>query len=129
MPKKVIEASTKHIKTMRKSKLESKRYCVLKFPEKGFKSLAIVDSNLWYVACLSNRCIGKCMAKSNSAALQRSLDPIISYNRAWQNVCCIAFLKESLVLSTNEGVSRVILDTSQVIHHMGVYFKQVYSTT
>ena len=129
MPKKVIEASTKHIKTMRKSKLESKRYFVLKLIGKGFKSLVIVDSNLWYVACLSDRCIGKCMAKSNSAGLQRYLDPIISYNRAWKDVCCIAFLKESLVLSTNEGVSRVVLDTSQVIHHKGVYFKQVYSTT
>ena len=45
------------------------------------------------------------MVKSNSVGLQSSLDPVISYNRAWQNVYCIAYLKESLVLSTNEGVS------------------------
>ena len=66
------------------------------------------------------KCIGICLTKSNSVRLQRSLDPIIRYNRAWQNVCCIAYVKESLVVSTSEGVSRVILDTAQVIH------KQVY---
>ena len=69
------------------------------------------------------------MVKSNSLGLHSSLDPVISYNRVWQNVYCIAYLKESLVLSTNEGVSQVILDTNQVIHYIGVDFKpNVYST-
>ena len=34
--------------------------------------------------------------------------------------------KRKLVLRTNEGVSRVILDTSQVIHLIGVDFKPIY---
>ena len=63
------------------------------------------------------------MAKSNSVGLQYSLDPKISYNRARLNVYHIAYLKESLVLSTNEGVFRVILDTNQVIHHIGDHLK------
>ena len=66
------------------------------------------------------------MEKSNSAELQSSLDPEISYNRARLNDYPIAYLKESLVLSTNEGVSRVILDTNQVIHHIGVDFKPMH---
>ena len=49
-----------------------------------------------------------------------------SYNRAWQIVYCIAYLKERLVLSVNEGVSRFILDTNQVIHHKVVDFKPMY---
>ena len=66
------------------------------------------------------------MVKSNSVGLQSSLDPEVSYNRAWLNVYHIAYLKESLVLSTNEGVSRVILDTSKVIRHIGVDFKPMH---
>ena len=66
------------------------------------------------------------MEKSNSAGLQSSLDPEIRYNRARLNFYPIAYLKESLVLSTNEGVSRVILDTNQVIHHIGVDFKPMH---
>ena len=89
----------------------------------------VADLNLYYVEWWSGRSTGKCMVKSNSVGLQSSLDPVISYNRAWQNVYCIAYLKESLVLSTNEGVSQVILDTNQVIHYIGVDFKpNVYST-
>ena len=99
------------------------------FQEEVTEALAIVDSNLWYVACLSGRSIGKYMVKSNSVVLQSSLDPNTSYNRAWQKVYYIAYLKESLGLSTNEGVSRVILDTNQVIHHIGVDFKPMYMVT
>ena len=66
------------------------------------------------------------MVKSNSVGLQSSLDLDISYIRTWSNVYYIAYLKESLVLSTNEGVSRVILDTNQVIHHIGVNFKPMH---
>ena len=80
------------------------------------EGLGIVDSDPWYLPCLSDRCIGKCMLKSNSVGLQSSLNPVISYNRAWQKVYCIAYLKESFVLSTDEGVHRVNLDTNQVIH-------------
>ena len=58
--------------------------------------------------------------------LQSSLDLNISYNRAWSNVYYIAYLKESSVLSTNEGFSRVILDKNQVIHHIGVNFKPMH---
>ena len=60
--------------------------CVCDFLEKVTEALAIVDSNLWYVTCLSDRCVGKCMVKSNSVSLQSSLDIVISYNRVWQNV-------------------------------------------
>ena len=66
------------------------------------------------------------MVKSNSVGLQSSLDLDISYIRTWSNVYYIAYLKESLVLSTNEGVSRVILDTSKVIRHIGVDFKPMH---
>ena len=67
------------------------------------------------------------MVKSNSVGLQSSLDIEISYNnRAWLNVYHIAYLKEGLVLSTDEGVSRVILDTNQVFHHIGVDFKPMH---
>ena len=66
------------------------------------------------------------MVKSSSVGLQSSVDPEISYNRTWLNVYQIIYLKESLVLSTNEGVSRVILDINQVIHHIGVDFKTVH---
>ena len=95
-----------------------------KFQKEVVEALVIVDSNIWHL--LSDRNIGKCMEKSNSAGLQSSLDPKISYNRARLNVYPIAYLKESLVLSTNEGVSRVILDTNQVIHHIGVDFKPMH---
>ena len=94
--------------------------------EKVIEALAIVDSNLWYVAYLSDRCIRKSMVKSNSVGLQSFLGPVISYHRFCKNVYCISYLKESLVLSSNEGVSRVILDTNQVIHHIGVGFKPMY---
>ena len=69
------------------------------FQEKIIEVLAIVDSNLWYVVvvCLSDRYIGKCMVKSNSVGLHSSLDLVISYNKAQQNVYCIAYLKGSLV--------------------------------
>ena len=86
------------------------------FQEEVIEALAIVDSNIWHL--LSDKSIRKFMAKSNSVGLQSSLDPEISYNRARLNVYHIAYLKESLVLSTNEGVFRVILDTNQVIHHI-----------
>ena len=43
MSKQVIEASRKHIKTIKKSKLESKRNCVWNFPGKGSWSF----SNCW----------------------------------------------------------------------------------
>ena len=100
------------------------------FQEEVIEALAIVDSNLWYLLyLLSDRRIGKCMVKSNSVGLQSSLDLDISYIRTWSNVYYIAYLKESLVLSTNEGVSRVILDTNQVIHHIGVDFKPMYMVT
>ena len=66
------------------------------------------------------------MVESNSVGPQSSLEPVISYNRALKNVHYIAYLKESLVLSTNEGVSPVILDTNQVIHHIGVDLKPMY---
>ena len=66
------------------------------------------------------------MVKSNSVGLQSSLDLEISYNRAWLNVYHIAYLKEGLVLSTNEGVSRVILDINQVIHHIGVLKQYIW---
>ena len=56
------------------------------------------------------------MVKSNSVGIQSSLHPVIRYNRAWRNADCIVYIKESLVLSTNEGVSRVILNSDQVIH-------------
>ena len=66
------------------------------------------------------------MEKSKSVGLQSSLDLDISYNKTWQNVYYIAYLRESLVLSANEGVSRVILDTNQVIHHTGLDFKPMH---
>ena len=66
------------------------------------------------------------MVKSNSTGIQSSLDPEISYNRAWLNVYHIAYLKESLVLSTNEEVSQVILDTNQAIHHIADDFKPMH---
>ena len=65
------------------------------------------------------------MVKPNSVGLQSSLDIEISYNRAWLNVYHITYLKEGLVLSTNE-VSQVILDTNQVFHHIGVGFKPMH---
>ena len=52
-------------------------------------------------------------------------DPVISYNRAWQNVYCIAYLV-SLLSNTSEGVSQVILDTNYVTHHIEVDFKPMY---
>ena len=52
-------------------------------------------------------------------------DPVISYNRAWQNIYCIAYLV-SLLSNTNEGVSQVILDTNYVTHHIEVDFKPMY---
>ena len=61
------------------------------FQEEVIEALAIFDSNLWYL--LSDRSIGKFMVKSNSAGLQSSLDPEISYNRAQLNVYHIAYLK------------------------------------
>ena len=67
------------------------------------------------------------MVKSNSVGLQSSLDPDISYNTAWQNVYYIVCLKESLVLSINEGVSRGILDPNQAIHQIGVNFIPIYN--
>ena len=80
------------------------------------EAVGIIDLHLWYLPYLSYRCIGKYMLKSSSVGLQPSLNPVISYNRAWQKVYCIAYLKESIVLSTDEGVYRVILDTNEVIH-------------
>ena len=91
------------------------------FQEEVIEALAVVDSNIWHL--LSDKSIRKCMAKSNSVGLQSSLDLKISYNRARLNVYHIAYLKESLVLSTNKGVFRVILDTNQVIHHIGDHLK------
>ena len=96
------------------------------FQELVIAALAIVDSNIWYMAYLSDRSIGKCMVISNSVGIQSSWDPDISYNRAWQNVYYIAYLKENLVLITSEGVSPVILDTNQVIYHIGVNFKPMH---
>ena len=93
------------------------------FQEKVIEALAIVNSNLWYVAWFSDRSIGKWMIKENSVGLQFSLDSVISYNRAWQNVYCIGNLKESLVLDTTKNISRVTLDTNQIIDHIGVDFK------
>ena len=97
--------------------MESKRNGVWIFPGR-------VDSNLWYL--LSARSTGKYLVKLNSVGLQSSVDPEISDNEARLNVYRIFYLKESLVLSTNEGVSRVILVTNQVIHHIGVDFKPVH---
>ena len=51
--------------------------------EKVIEALVIVDSNLWYFACFSDRSIGKCIVKSNSLGLQSSIDYVISYHRAW----------------------------------------------
>ena len=73
------------------------------FQEEVTEALAIVDSNTWHL--LSDRSIGKCMVKSNRLGFPSSLDPEISYNRAWLNAYHIGYLKESLVLSTNKGVS------------------------
>ena len=94
------------------------------FQEEVIEALAIVDSNIWHL--LSDRSMRKRMAKSNSVGLQSSLDLEISYNRARLNVYHIPYLKESLVLSNKEGVFRVILDTDQVIHHIGVDFKPMH---
>ena len=66
------------------------------------------------------------MVKSTSVGIQSSLDAVVRYNRAWQNVYWIVYIKESLVLSTNEGVSRVILNSNLVIHDIGVNFKPMY---
>ena len=84
--------------------------------------------NCWLkpmVRCMLIRWNQKCMVKSNRVGLQLSLDLLVSYKTAWPNIYCIAYLKESLVLGTNEGVSWVILD-SNVIHHIGVNFKPNY---
>ena len=96
------------------------------FQEKVIEALTIVHSNLWYVACFSDRSIGHCIVKSNSVGLQSALDPDISCNIAWLNIYYIAYLKESLALSTNKKASQVILDTNQVIHHIGVNFEPMH---
>ena len=69
------------------------------FQEKVIEALTIVHSNLWYVACFSDRTIGNCMVKSNSVRLQSALKKVIS---------------------------QVILDTNQVIHHIGVNFEPMH---
>ena len=94
------------------------------FQEEVIETLAIVDSNMWNL--LSDRSIGICVTKSNSVGFQSSLDPEISYNRAWLNVYHIAYLKESLISSTNKGVSRVILNINKVIHHIRVDIKPMH---
>ena len=66
------------------------------------------------------------MVKSNCVGLQSSLHPDISYNRAWPVVYYNVYLKESLILSTKEGFSRVILDINQVIQHIGINFKPMH---
>ena len=60
------------------------------FQEKLTQALASVDLKLWYAVCLSDRYIGKCRVKSNSAGLKSSLDPAINSKRACENVYYIA---------------------------------------
>ena len=62
------------------------------FQEEVTQALAFGNSNTWHL--LSDRSIGKFMVRSNRVSFPSSLDPEISYNRAWLNVDHIAYLKK-----------------------------------
>ena len=126
MSKQVIETSRKHIKTIRKSQLESKRNCVWNFPGKGSWSF----SNCWLKPMVHCMFIRQKHWKMDDEIKYRWASILLRSGHELQQSlekCLLhCLLKRKLVLSTNEGVSRVILDTSQVIHLIGVDFKPMY---